>query len=110
MKTQKLIQSVFASGSARRTDSIIALVAGLAAGAAIGILFAPEGGKEARGKICDAVSGLLGIKTQEEKEEELSAAQQQRAYAVQIKKPKSDIKSILHQAHAQEAHTEQGIS
>lgn len=107
MKTQKLIKSVFESGSGR-TDGIIALVAGLAAGAVLSVLFAPESGKSARNKIYDAANRLFGRKA-DEKEEEVSTDNNSRHLAV-VKKPKSDIKSIIHQARVQESHTEQGFS
>ncbi|MET3113829.1 gas vesicle protein [Pedobacter sp. CG_S7] len=57
MKFKKLISDCAAS----KSDSslpIVALIAGLAVGAVIGILFAPESGADTRGKIADKADDL----------------------------------------------------
>ncbi len=104
MKNKKLIQALFTPGSGGRTPALIALAAGLAVGAAIGILFAPESGKQVRDKIRDTVKGL-GKNIQEEPE----VVESPRVARAAPKKPKSDIKALVHDAHASGAHTEQGI-
>ncbi len=43
------------------TKIIAALLAGLAAGAAIGVLFAPENGSETRDKLNDALKNLSDV-------------------------------------------------
>jgi gas vesicle protein len=96
MKTEKLIQSFLVSGSSGRTNGIIALLAGLAAGAVLGILFAPDSGVAARKKIRDGAKGLLGGCAEEE--EELASEHRQRNQGA-IKRPKSDLKTLIHDAH-----------
>lgn len=46
----------------RKTDSVmtgIAAITGLAVGAVIGALFAPESGRNARKKLADAINGII---------------------------------------------------
>jgi gas vesicle protein len=104
MKNEKLIRAIFASGSSNRTEAIIALAGGLAAGAIIGVLFAPSSGKAARSTIVDRFKSLIGI--EEEQEQEVATAPQRRVMA---KKPKSDIKSLIHDAHDSGIHTENAL-
>ncbi len=93
MKTGKLIKAVLQSGSSETATAVFALIGGLAVGAALGVLFAPESGKTARKKIIDAIKGLTGL------------AEPVQAEAVQPeikrpgRKPKSDIKQLIHEAH-----------
>ncbi|PTT00257.1 YtxH domain-containing protein [Pedobacter sp. HMWF019] len=57
MKFNKLLSDC----ASRKTDSslpIVALLAGLAVGAVVGILFAPESGENTRGKISDKAGDL----------------------------------------------------
>jgi len=100
MKNEKLIRAFFTSGSRNTTESIIALVGGLAAGAVIGILFAPGSGKAVRSKIVDSLKGLAGIV---EEEPAVAEAPQKKAIT---KKPKSDIKALIHEAHDAGVHAE----
>jgi gas vesicle protein len=105
MKNDKLIKAFLAPSSGTRTPSLIALGAGLAAGAILGILFAPNSGSALRTKICDSFKGLFGeVAAEEEAEPEASRQHNQPTR----KKPKSDIRTILHDAHTTAAHTEQG--
>lgn len=58
MNYQKFIRKTLSS----RQDSnltAIAVIAGLAAGAALAVLFAPKSGRETRDALCDATEGLL---------------------------------------------------
>ncbi|TDQ11845.1 YtxH domain-containing protein [Pedobacter metabolipauper] len=100
MRNDKLIESLFASSSSR-TPAVIALLAGLAVGAVVGVLFAPESGESARKKIKDAANGLLGNSVEEPEETE-----PEHQDTVSYKKPKSDIKSLIHDAHVAAAHAE----
>jgi gas vesicle protein len=103
MKNDKLIKALLAPSSGVRTPSLIALGAGLAAGAILGILLAPNSGSALRTKISDSVKGLFGgDTTQEEAEPEVTRQPSQ----INRKKPKSDIRTILHDAHSTAAHTE----
>lgn len=103
MKNKKLLSGLFNySSSDHRT--LIALLAGMAAGAALGILFAPERGKESRRKIFNWTAG-----DEAEAETGMEDTQVHRNVNVIKKKPKSDIGSLIHQAHTG-VHTEQGLS
>jgi gas vesicle protein len=99
MKTEKLIRSVFASESSGRTNGVIALIAGLAAGAVLGILFAPESGESARNKIRDAAGRLFGAEQQEDQHAEAIRSTQHNT----LKRPRSDIKNLIHEAHVHDA-------
>lgn len=100
MKNKRILAEFFKH---RSSDApvLIALLAGMAAGAALGILFAPEGGRKLRSRICDWVDRGHD-ETEQEQTEFIHHS------AVNQKKPKSDIRSLIHQAHVG-AHTEQGI-
>ena len=104
MKNEKLIRALFTSGSRNTTESIVALVGGLAAGAVIGILFAPGSGKAVRGKIADNLKELIGLA------DEGSAVIEAPQIKPITKKPKSDIKAIIHEAHNAGIHTEQATN
>ncbi|TKC06217.1 YtxH domain-containing protein [Pedobacter frigoris] len=102
MKNRKLIEAFFR----QKSDGIapvVALITGLAVGAVLGVLFAPASGKDARDKICDAALRFRGSVSVEEE-----VVENDLRPPVAHKKPKSDIKSIIHDAHV--AHTEQGLS
>jgi len=106
MKTKKIIGSLFTPQSSGKTTAITLLIGGLAVGAAIGVLFATEKGKLMRQKICDTVNNLFDHHETDEPAEQISHPKDQNAG----KKPKSDIKSIIHNAHAATAHPEQSLS
>ncbi|SMC46804.1 YtxH domain-containing protein [Pedobacter africanus] len=106
MKTKKIIESLLTPRSSDKTKAITLLIGGLAVGAAIGVLFATEKGKLMRQKICDTVNNLFDHQETDDCAEPVSNQKDQNAG----KKPKSDIKSIIHNAHAATAHTEQSLS
>ncbi|RZM07910.1 MAG: YtxH domain-containing protein, partial [Pedobacter sp.] len=58
MKYEKLVANIFARNSNSNTQVAIGLIAGLAVGAVLGILFAPESGADVRKNISDKASGL----------------------------------------------------
>jgi gas vesicle protein len=105
MKTRKFVDSLLSSGESNRTAAIAALIGGLAAGAVLGILFAPKSGKAAREKLCDALTGLFGNRT----EEETAAPEHHVGHQHHTKRPKSDIKEIIQHAHGGSEHTEQNL-
>lgn len=105
MKNEKLIKSFFAPRSVGATAEIIGLVAGLAAGVVLGVLFAPGSGKSVRSRVYNAAKGLIGH-TEEEQE---PVAEIETPVQENKKKPKSDIKELVHKAHAAASHTEQEI-
>lgn len=100
MKNKKILAEFFKH---RSSDApvLIALLAGMAAGAALGILFAPEAGRQLRSRICNWTD-----RSHDEPEQE--QADFAHRSGVNQKKPKSDIGSLIHRAHVG-AHTEQGI-
>lgn len=104
MKNEKLIKAFFTSGSSSTTESIIALVGGLAAGAVIGILFAPGSGKAIRSNIADSFKELVGIAKDEPVVLEVP---QKKAVT---KKPKSDIKTLIHEAHEAGVYTGHAVN
>lgn len=96
MKYKDIIADILAQRSANNGKVAIAVIAGLAIGAAIGVLFAPEKGENLRKGICDKAN---------------TAEEEEPAYIHHAapKKPKSDIKELIHDAHTGGAHTEQSI-
>ncbi|MDQ7949242.1 MAG: YtxH domain-containing protein [Pedobacter sp.] len=119
MKYTKLLSKIFDNRSNNNGQVAIALVAGLAAGAVLSILFAPDSGANVRKGIADQARGLgNGIKDgygrlrdrvigQQELEEPIAAEVPHFTHKV-TKRPKSAIKDIIHDAHGQ--HTEQPLS
>ncbi|UKT62625.1 YtxH domain-containing protein [Pedobacter mucosus] len=120
MKYRKLIGKYLTKKSDKNAKIAIALVAGLAAGAVISILFAPDSGEGTRGKIADGAKNLrygfqdkynllkekvFGVEAIEEDivEQEVPHFK----HKVQ-KKAKSDIKEILDDAHQQTRQEEEG--
>lgn len=103
MKTKRLIESLISPSSSGRTTAITVLIGGLAVGAVLGVLFATETGKAARQKIRDAFSSLFDREDEDQRSEPAPHTTQQH-YAV--KRPKSDIRSVIHNAHAGAAQTE----
>lgn len=57
---KKLPVSLKAQKDTSDVKVIVAILAGLAAGAALGILFAPDKGNETRDKLTDTLSNLTG--------------------------------------------------
>ena len=101
----------------------VALVAGLAAGAILSILFAPESGDDTRRLIRDKAKGLgdnakdkynalknkLSGNNFEEHADDV-APEVPHFVNKAPKKRKSDIKDIIHEAHVESNNTEQEIS
>jgi len=105
MKTEKVIRSFFAARSSGQTNGMIALIAGLAAGAVLGVLFAPENGASARKKLREAAGKFFGNDSGEELQQEQTGPD----HISGTKRPKSDIKALVHRAHSHASHTEQGL-
>jgi len=111
MKYRKLIGKYLDHRSNNNAQVALALVAGLAAGAIVSVLFAPDSGAGTRGKIAGGAKNLrygfqdkynllkekvFGVEAIEEDivEHEVPHFKQ----TIQ-KKPKSDIKELLENAH-----------
>lgn len=106
MKTKKIFKSILNPGYSDRTTAITVLIGGLAVGATIGLLFTTEKGKAIRQKICDTFSSLFDHQEIDEPSAPVSHSRDHHAG----KRPKSDIKNIIHNAHTAAANTEQGLS
>lgn len=111
MKYRKLIGKYVAHKSTNNAQVALALVAGLAAGAIVSILFAPDSGSGTRGKIASGAKNLrygfqdkynllkekvFGVEAIENDIVEHEVPHYKHAVT---KKPKSDIKEILEHAH-----------
>ena len=105
MKTKKIIESLLTPKSSDRTTALAILMGGLAVGAAVGLLFATKKGKAIRQKICDTVGNLFDHQKGNESSEPVSHSRDHYTG----KRPKSDIKNIIHDAHAATANTEQSL-
>ena len=121
MKYGKLLTKIFDRKSNNNGQIAVALVAGLAAGAIISILFAPDSGANVRKGIAGQAKGLgEGLRTQygalknrvlgkNEIEESIEQPEVPHFTHQVTKKRKSDIKDLIHEAHTGE-HTEQPIA
>lgn len=111
MKYKDLLANAFAQKSNQNTNVVIGVIAGLAVGAAIAVLFSPVSGRELRKGIAekaeeigedslsfyavlkDRLSGNDPVAENAEDNEPQPLAQ------VKQKKAKSDIKELIHQSH-----------
>ncbi len=120
MKYKKLIGKYVANESGKNAKVAIALVAGLAAGAIISILFAPDSGSGTRDKIADGAKSLrygfedkynllkekvFGVEAIEDDivEQEIPHFKHK-----VVKKAKSNVKDILDDAQQQSRQEEEG--
>lgn len=123
MKYKKLIAGTFGQRADNSTGLAFGLIVGLAAGAVMAMLFAPKSGKDLRSRITDKVrkfgqdgkdiylSGEPGERGERGERIRKGAEKNQLNQDVNhaaVRKPKSDIKELLHGAHGA-AHTEQGL-
>ena len=104
MKIEKLLKSALPHRSLGSGTTVFALVTGLAVGAVLGILFAQESGEDVRKKLLDAGRKLAGIESEDEAETD--DHQDNVHHEVVAKKPKSDIKSLIHEAHVSASSSE----
>ncbi|MHA4895331.1 YtxH domain-containing protein [Pedobacter sp. PWIIR3] len=118
MKFKKLAASIIAHKN-NNGEVAVAVIAGLAIGAALAVLLAPERGEDFREGIAGKARGfgsnlrdelaslkkrISGEEVEEETVEEIPHYQQ-----TTVKKPKSDIKDLIHEAHTSAHHTEHSI-
>jgi gas vesicle protein len=120
MRYEKLISKYLKRSNS--TDVAVAVVAGLAVGAVISILFAPSTGygtrtslankaKDLGNSLRDSYSSLRDRIVGASEAEEPVAQEMPHFIHKSHKKPKSDIKELLNEAHQHEKpHTEQSIS
>lgn len=104
MKNNKL-NAFFTQAISGRKPVVIALLSGLAVVTALGVLFTSERGKKLRGRIRD-----LAGRAEEEMLEQPEQIQNNHHGYIHHKRPKSDIRSLIHPGYTGEAHTEQGLS
>lgn len=114
MKYGKQFRKILAGGEDKTAMVGVALIGGLAIGAALAVIFAPKKGKELRKGISDAGKGFTGTLSElmdslkakfggEEVEDEIPQHEEKSANTgAPVKRPKSDIKSILHEAHKEQ--------
>ena len=95
MKIENLLKSALPKKSSGSGPAVFALITGLAVGAILGVLFAQESGDDVRKKLIDGAKKLAGIQESDEQEE----VQETEHHAPVAKKPKSDIKSLIHESH-----------
>ncbi len=104
MKYEKLMANIFAHNTKNNTTVAIAVIAGLAVGAALGVLFAPESGADVRKNVRNRITGS------DPSEQSLPEQQEQPLTHATVKRPKSDIKELIHEAHVNGIHTEQSLN
>jgi len=104
MKIEKLLKSALPQRSSGSGTTVFALITGLAVGAVLSILFAQESGKDVRKKLLDAGRKLAGLESQDDAEND--DHQDNVPHEVVAKKPKSDIKSLIHEAHVSASSSE----
>jgi len=104
MKYEKLMANIFARNSTNNTTVAIAVIAGLAVGAVLGVLFAPESGDDVRKSLRNRITGS------DPSEQSLAEYEEQQLTPATVKKPKSDIKELIHEAHVNGIHTEQSLN
>ncbi|TCC94487.1 YtxH domain-containing protein [Pedobacter frigiditerrae] len=121
MKYGKIISKILNRRDNNNGMVAVALVAGLAAGAVISILFAPESGADTRRAIGDKAKGLgNGIKDSysslkdrvfgvDEVVEPAVAPEVPHFVHTTQKRKKSDIKELINEFHNGEHHNEQPI-
>lgn len=104
MKYEKLMANIFAHNAKNNTTVAIAVIAGLAVGAVLGILFAPESGADVRKNVRNRITGS------DPSEQSLAEYEEQQLIPGTAKRPKSDIKQLIHEAHVNGIHTEQSLN
>lgn len=94
MRYKNILADAFAQKSNQNTNVAIGLIAGIAVGAALAVLFAPFSGKHLRKTIAENLlnDGQPNETGEEQEPQPVTTGKQ--------KKPKSDIKELVHQAHA----------
>jgi len=119
MKYERIMANIFAQNAKNNSNAAFALVAGLAVGAVLGVLFAPKSGSDVRkgvsnkakdfgGSARDLFASLRSKITGEYEEAEQLVEEQPAPRPA--KKPKSDIKELIHEAHVNGVHTEQSVN
>jgi hypothetical protein len=104
MKNKKL-HAFFTQASSGRKPVVIALLAGLAVVTVLGILFTSERGQKLKRRVRD-----LAGRTENDMPEGPEQIQNNHRGYIPHKRPKSDIRSLIHPGYTEEAHTEQGLS
>ena len=119
MKYERIMSNLLSQNTKTNSNAAFALVAGLAVGAVLGVLFAPKSGSDVRkgvsnkakdfgGSAKDLFTSLRNKITGEYAEAEQVVEEQPASRPA--KKPKSYIKELIHEAHVNGVQTEQSTS
>ncbi|TCD04019.1 YtxH domain-containing protein [Pedobacter psychroterrae] len=96
--------NIFAHNTKNNTTVAFAVIAGLAVGAVLGVLFAPESGADVRKNVRNRITGS------DPSEQSFAEQREQPLTHAPAKRPKSDIKELIHEAHVNGIHTEQSLN
>ncbi|RZK75907.1 MAG: YtxH domain-containing protein [Pedobacter sp.] len=101
MNYKKIIANTLCSRSSNNSQVIAAALIGVAVGAVFSVLFAPESGSDIRSRIANKIKGFDSAEADEPEE------YTEPSYVTHAapKKPKSDIKDLIHEAHSGEHHS-----
>ncbi|WP_158799057.1 YtxH domain-containing protein [Pedobacter sp. L105] len=91
MRIKNILTNAIAQKSNQDTNVAIGIIAGLAIGAAFSLLFTPFSGKSVRKTIAERIFNDVQPDETGQEPEAVTTGRQ--------KKPKSDIKELIHQAH-----------
>ena len=94
MNYKKLVADTFRIRSNNNSQIAAAVLIGVAVGAALSVLFAPKSGDDIRSRIANRFRSQVDDLTEEEEYVEPDYVKHPAP-----KKPKSDIKDLIHEAH-----------
>lgn len=101
MNYKKIVADTFRIKSNNNSQIAAAVLIGVAVGAALSVLFAPESGEDVRSRIANRFRNQTDELLEEDEYVEPDYVTHKAP-----KKPKSDIKDLIHEAHHGEHHHE----